>query len=322
MSKFFDQYSSILEKNLQRVRLKVDPLNKYAEDFAQYNGYEGYILAETEDSIKFFTNKQIVMIPKKAVIVEGILSGLAGTANAGDSSASTAVGTIGRNIAGTAARAMFGSGVTGTGNSNSGYASGSKDAKDIQSVAPNKQPVIAKIPNDMASKSFAIVDNKGTASFLYNNKTFYISKIQLNNSSKKILESKDFNDVLRKHTKFLNETLAAEGYYDTPPAAYAKQPAAPQQQPTATQPTATQQPAAAAPSTATPQQQPAPTTPALSAKKGVRFVDINAKPEFINEQALIIITEQATNQAYRGYGSLTHIPNSTNLSIAFSSQQP
>jgi len=76
MSNFSKNYTQIVESQLQKVRLKVDPRTKYAEDFAEFDGYEGYILAETTKSIDFFHNSTIITIPKKAVVIEGIGSAL------------------------------------------------------------------------------------------------------------------------------------------------------------------------------------------------------------------------------------------------------
>lgn len=110
MSQFFDQYNAILEKSLQKVRLKVDPSNKCAEDFAQFDGYVGYILAETDDNIEFFCGRQIVSLPKNAIIIEqGFLQKAGvGAANfirgaAGQNTGSSWAGTLG-NIAGGTAR--------------------------------------------------------------------------------------------------------------------------------------------------------------------------------------------------------------------------
>ena len=107
MSQFFDQYNAILEKSLQRVRLKVDPSNKCAEDFAQFDGYVGYILAETDDSIEFFYDNQTVTIPKNAVVVEqGFMQGLAGNPNAAGKSG--ALGAIARQGIGAGVNALKG----------------------------------------------------------------------------------------------------------------------------------------------------------------------------------------------------------------------
>jgi hypothetical protein len=107
MSQFFDQYNAILEKSLQRVRLKVDPSNKCAEDFAQFDGYVGYILAETDDSIEFFYDNQTVTIPKNAVVVEqGFWQGLAGNPKA--AGVSGALGAITRQGIGAGVNALKG----------------------------------------------------------------------------------------------------------------------------------------------------------------------------------------------------------------------
>ena len=72
MSSFFEQYEAVLSKNLQQVMLKVDPLNRTAEDYTQYDGYTGYILAETDEIYRIYIDGKIVDIPKSAVIVEGL----------------------------------------------------------------------------------------------------------------------------------------------------------------------------------------------------------------------------------------------------------
>lgn len=293
MSKFFDQYSSILEKNLQRVRLKVDPLNKYAEDFAQYHGYEGYILAETEDAIKFFSNNEIVMIPKKAVVVEGLLSGLAGTAQPGDNSAKTAIGTIGRNIAGTAARAVFGAGVTGTGG---GYGGAGAQANNAQNATLGKQVGMTKLPNEMLGKSFKVIDKKGTACISQRGKTYYIVQIKSTNSSA-LLEKKNFNDILSKHMTFIEASTAAPAALAVP----ATQPVVPQSTPPATN------------------------TPSAASKGGIRFVDIindTKNKGLINVSVFITFMESSTKAVYQGYGMFTHIPDTTDFAIAFASVQP
>jgi hypothetical protein len=308
MSKFFNQYSSILEKNLQRVRLKVDPLNKYAEDFAQYNGYEGYILAETEDAIKFFSNNEIVMIPKKAVVVEGILSGLAGTAPRDDASGRTAIGTIGRNIAGTAARAVFGTGVTGTGGGGGG-GSGSQSSA-AQNAALGKQVGMTKIPDTMLGKSFKITNRKGIACIYQRGKLYFLTQIK-STTSGAILEKKNFDDLLSSYMTF----------YEAAPAV----PAAPAPTtPAPTTPAAPAVPAAPAPTT------PAPTTPAAPAptvptKSGIRFVDITNETKnkgLINVSVFITFMENSSKAIYQGYGMFTHIPDDSNYAIAFASVQP
>lgn len=102
MSKFFDNYNSILEKSLQKVRLKVDPHTKYAEDFGQYDGYVGYILAETDESIDFFCkHNTVVTIPRAALVNEG----WAGDAAKG---AMSGVGNFARGLAGQKTNGSFG----------------------------------------------------------------------------------------------------------------------------------------------------------------------------------------------------------------------
>jgi RNase P/RNase MRP subunit p29 len=202
MSKFFDQYASILEKNLQKVRLKVDPLNKYAEDFAQYHGYEGYILAETKDAIKFYTNNQIVMIPKKAVVVEnwkqGVTNFLQGAAGQQPVGATGALGSIARGVAGTAARAVFGPGVTGTGNN---------AAAQPTNAAPVNRSNITPVGPDLATGLTIPVKDKAGTALIVDSKgnEYYVLKIVLASNPNKILESKSFNDLLYKHAALVQE---------------------------------------------------------------------------------------------------------------------
>lgn len=290
MSKFFDQYNAVLEKSLQQVRLKVDPLNKYAEDFSRYDGYVGYILAETEDEIKFFHNNKTLIIPKAAVVVEGILSGLAGTAQPGDSSARTALGTIGRSIAGTATRAVFGSGVTGA--SQMQQSAAPQQGQQAQNATLGQRVGMTKIPQEMWGKSFNIKNKKSTAYIVARGNGYFITQIKLTNGSGRIMESKSFKEMADAFSVLLE--VAANPSPQPPPL--------PTQQ--------TQQPA---PNTAP---VPAPT------KQGIRFVDIVAKPEFINEGAFITILEQKSNVLYQGYGQLTKIPNTNDFAIGFASVQP
>lgn len=100
MSQFFDQYNAILEKSLQRVRLKVDPSNKYAEDFAQFDGYVGYILAETDDSIEFFYDNQTVTLPKSVIIAEYFGQNAVNAVGKGISAAGTGTANFIRGAAG------------------------------------------------------------------------------------------------------------------------------------------------------------------------------------------------------------------------------
>jgi hypothetical protein len=331
MSKFFDQYSSILEKNLQRVRLKVDPLNKYAEDFAQYNGYEGYILAETEDAIKFFSNNEIVLIPKKAVVVEGILSGIgkvaaapfkaAGRVASGIGSAATnlaagAAGTpqgtpISRSVGSLGRQVVGGVWNTVTGRPSNPQPGAAADATAAaaaaqQNIALGKQVGLTKIPTEMAGKSFNIKgDRKGAAYIVARGKTYYVSQIKLTNGSGRLLEHKSFDDL------FANQMMLLEA--PQPPAPPVVPPVPPPNTPPNTQPTT--------PPNTPPNTHPANKPPAPQ-KAGVRFADITSKPEFVNEGALVTIVEKSTNTAYQGYGSLMRIPNTNDFAIAFASQQP
>ena len=203
MSKFFEQYNAVLEKNLQKVRLKVDPLNKYAEDYGQYDGYVGYILAETENEIKFFYNNSTLNIPKKAVVIENMVANyLQGAAGQKPVGALGALGSITRGVAGTAARAVFGPQVTGT-----SAVPGSDTNNSTQKTPTTSKDRITMISQDMLGKSFRVVDSKGTASFTgSSNKTFYILKIQLLNKTRNVLENKSFRDIANFYTYLFENT--------------------------------------------------------------------------------------------------------------------
>jgi len=282
MSKFFEQYNAVLEKNLQKVRLKVDPLNKYAEDYGQYDGYVGYILAETENEIKFFYNSSTLNIPKKAVVIENMVANyLQGAAGQKPVGALGALGSITRGVAGTAARAVFGPQVTGT-----SAVPGSDTNNSTQKTPTTSKDRITMISQDMLGKSFGVVDSKGTASFTgSSNKTFYILKIQLLNKTKNVLENKSFRDIANFYTYLFENT-------NQPP------PIPPTNQPP-----------------------PIPPTNQPPQKAGIKFTDIISKPEFLNENALFTCMNIKDNSLVQGYGLLTRVPNSNDFVINFSAQQ-
>jgi len=277
----------VLEKNLQKVRLKVDPLNKYAEDYGQYDGYVGYILAETENEIKFFYNNSTLNIPKKAVVIENMVTNyLQGAAGQKPVGALGALGSITRGVAGTAARAVFGPQVTGT-----SAVPGSDTNNSTQKTPTTSKDGITMISQDMLGKSFRVVDSKGTASFTgSSNKTFYILKMQLLNKTRNVLENKSFRDIANFYTYLFESNFVL-----------------PQQQ----------KPQPPAPTTNTP---PTSTAP-LPQKAGIKFTDITSKPDFLNENALFTCMNIKDNSLVQGYGLLTRVPNSNDFVINFSAQQ-
>ena len=69
--KFNSAITAIYEKTLKKIRIKVDPLHANAENFESVDGYEGYILAECEDSLKLVVMKPgnpVVDIPRDALV--------------------------------------------------------------------------------------------------------------------------------------------------------------------------------------------------------------------------------------------------------------
>ena len=53
MKKFEQALTAVEQKNnLKKVRLKLDPKIREAQDYSQYDGYEGYIISETPDAIR------------------------------------------------------------------------------------------------------------------------------------------------------------------------------------------------------------------------------------------------------------------------------
>lgn len=196
MSKFFDQYSSIIEASLQQVRLRVDPHNKCADDFAQYDGYIGFILAETDKSVDFYSNNTIITIPRKGFIFEGVLTGLAGTAPAGDTSKRTAVGSMARQAIGTAAR--IGSAVYGV-----NLPAGQKAPQAAEKTpAPGSG---MKLPASFdRSIGFKLIDRSGIATLNANGVSYGFTKIALSNGSGLVIVPESFEQLLG----FFSEALA------------------------------------------------------------------------------------------------------------------
>jgi len=220
MSQFFDQYNSILEKSLQKVRLRVDPNVKYAEDFAQYDGYVGYILAETDESIDFFYENNTVTLPKNAVIIEQENTGMrrfmqsaVGNAQGG---VSGALGTMVNKGAGAVGNALKGAANLGSmlytgqqlfpmGNNQGQRTGAAAVAKPAQAVDK--------------TKSIAVKNKNGNASITINGMDYGIINIKdANNKSLVILNNNvlilahynAFNLVLNTSWSTLNEIYETE----------------------------------------------------------------------------------------------------------------
>lgn len=55
------------QNKLKRVRLKLDPKIREAQDYSQYEGYEGYVLSETETHVELQIKDKRIMLPKVAL---------------------------------------------------------------------------------------------------------------------------------------------------------------------------------------------------------------------------------------------------------------
>lgn len=275
MSQFFDQYSSILEKSLQKVRLRVDPNVKYAEDFAQYDGYVGYILAETDDSIDFFYENNTVTLPKNAVFIEGLGDVAKATGRAIGSGAGNFIrGAAGQNTGTSVAGALgsiAGSAAKGVANLGSMLYTGQKlfDGKNQQADTPaNSAQAVDK------TKSLPIKNKNGNVSISINGMDYGIIDIRdannkslvTNNNNNLILAHYDaFNFILNASWSTLNEAGFAGIPYNVAgrPIAPAAAPAAPAAAPANTTTPATSAAAGAAPFL----EMPSFTSSALKAKK-------------------------------------------------------
>jgi len=72
MKKFEQALLAAEQQNkLKRVRLKLDPKIREAQDYSQYEGYEGYVLSETETHVEIQIKHQRIMLPK--VVLENKL---------------------------------------------------------------------------------------------------------------------------------------------------------------------------------------------------------------------------------------------------------
>lgn len=78
MSKFSKLLENTFEKQkLRRVRLKTDPLYAASEEFSKFQGYEGYVLAENEKTMKIYfecDGGSMVDIPIQMVNIQSGLS--------------------------------------------------------------------------------------------------------------------------------------------------------------------------------------------------------------------------------------------------------
>jgi hypothetical protein len=217
MSQFFDQYNSILEKSLQKVRLRVDPNVKYAEDFAQYDGYVGYILAETDESIDFFYENNTVTLPKNAVIIEQENTGMrrfmqsaVGNAQGGVSGALGTMVNKGAGAVGTALKGAANLGsmlYTGQQLFPMGNNQGQRAGAAVAAQAVDK------------TKSLAIKNKNGNASITINGMDYGIinikdannkSLVMLNNNVLILAHYNAFNLVLNTSWSTLNEIYETE----------------------------------------------------------------------------------------------------------------
>jgi hypothetical protein len=203
MSQFFDQYNAILEKSLQRVRLRVDPNVKYAEDFAQYDGYVGYILAETDDSFDFFYGDNTVTLPKNAVFVEGVGDFIRGAA--GQNTGSSVSGALG-SIASSALKGAARAGLAMHGIPSNAYSSSSsrQQSNSQQNTQPGSQLKFGS--NVDRSHSFAIKTANGNAVIEINGAKYGIIKGSITDGNKKVLlNSFTFDNMINFHLVALNE---------------------------------------------------------------------------------------------------------------------
>jgi hypothetical protein len=304
MSQFFDQYNAILEKSLQKVRLRVDPNVKYAEDFAQYDGYVGYILAETDDSFDFFYENSTVTLPKNVVLVEQnigaptrFFQGLAGVQPGGDKASSGgglagALGSIARQgtqAAGSGLAALGRAGLAMHGIPSSAYSGNSSNAS--QSIPP-KSTDQTKQSIDK-TKSLLLKNKNNNAAININGVDYGI--ISIKDSSGKnhttlqgnilILASYNiFDNLIQNSWSSLNEAGTAGLQFPM-----WGRPASP----TATQPTATAatQPTATATTTTTP------TAPVSGAGAAINYLQMSSiTPANLKSKKLLNTPLQITLQ--------------------------
>lgn len=202
MSQFLNNFTAILESSLQKVRLKVDPSNKQAEDFSQYDGYVGYILAETDKEIDFFFDNTLVKLPKAAIIIEqqGFLQGLAGTngtaGNAAGSLVRQGLQGVGRAVTGVAKAGLA---LHGIDPSKFGSGSASQPAQPAQ---PAPSSALKFPPEVDHSSAFKVIDVDGAAAIKVNNVPYGFLSIQTANST---LTPESFEEILDNQLNILEQ---------------------------------------------------------------------------------------------------------------------
>lgn len=204
MSQFFDQYNAILEKSLQKVRLRVDPNVKYAEDFAQYDGYVGYILAETDDSFDFFYENSTVTLPKNAVFVEGVGDFIRGAA--GQNTGSSVSGALG-SIASSALKGAAKAGLAMHGIPSSAYSSSSNSAQSQQ--APSPGSALKFPPMVDRSQAIPVEDKDGYATVKVHNTLYGFSQIFTNNTPSITLQPESFIHLIDDQLNMISEQQLA-----------------------------------------------------------------------------------------------------------------
>lgn len=177
MNQFKEAYRDALSKNLKRVRLKIDPKIKEAQDFSQYNGYEGYILGETDQFVRFFVIKtdKIIKIPR--IVAEAVKkhnwfdrfaqgTGSSTLQNAAQGNWAGAAG----NLAGKAAGAL-----AGIGRAAIGLQQPVQKDREIRDTTPT-----IRLPDNTIAHNvpYSITGTAGALSFMNSDgETFYIVSI-------------------------------------------------------------------------------------------------------------------------------------------------
>jgi len=69
--KFDSAIDSVFKKTLKKIRIKVDPLHANAENYMIIDSYEGYILEESEETLKVMIIKPgrpVMDIPREVLV--------------------------------------------------------------------------------------------------------------------------------------------------------------------------------------------------------------------------------------------------------------
>lgn len=194
MSKFLDEFKTIVEKSLQRVMLRVDPRNRYAEDYTEYDGYVGYILAETDQSIDFFYANHTITIPKNAVVIEAapgatsrFMQSLAGNAQDGKSGA---LGSIIRQVG-----------------SKVGQVYGLQPGQAQQAAPTTGSPGSNfRFPDTVdRSQGFRIIDREGIATINVANKPYGFMQIAGVNNPALKLTAESYKGIIADELSVLSE---------------------------------------------------------------------------------------------------------------------